>query len=98
MKKAGIRAGWQIGPESYMLSGMKKGWKIISTTARLGGGAPLKEYFLVAIADPDEAIKALQKRENLLDAEITLVGEASDELVERLDVRPGEILCVLAAS
>jgi hypothetical protein len=34
---------------------MASGWKIITTTKRLGGGQPMKEYFLVAIADRDEA-------------------------------------------
>jgi hypothetical protein len=37
---------------------MASGWKIITATKRLGGGPPMKEYFLVAIADRDEAVKA----------------------------------------
>jgi hypothetical protein len=30
---------------------MAKVWKIIVATERMGGGAPLKEYFLVAVPD-----------------------------------------------
>jgi hypothetical protein len=38
---------------------MAKGWKIISIVPRMGGGPSLKEYYLVAISDRDEAVKAL---------------------------------------
>jgi hypothetical protein len=41
---------------------MASGWKIITATKRLGGGPPMKEYFLVAIEDQDEAVKALRER------------------------------------
>jgi len=58
----------------------------------------MKEYFLVAIADWDEAVKALRERRQLLDVQITVAGQASDECLERLDVRPGEIFCVMAVS
>ena len=77
---------------------MASGWKIITATKRLGGGPPMKEYFLVAIADRDEAVKALRERRQLLDVQITVAGQASDEYLERLDVRPGEIFCVMPVS
>ena len=54
----------------------------------------MKEYFLVAIADRDEAVKALRVRRQLLDVQITVAGQATDEYLEWLDVRPGEILCI----
>jgi hypothetical protein len=77
---------------------MASGWKIITATKRLGGGPPIKEYFLVAIADRDEAVKALRERRQLLDVQITVAGQATDEYLEWLDVRPGEIFCVMAVS
>ena len=58
----------------------------------------MKEYFLVAIADRDEAVKALRERRQLLDVQITVAGQATDEYLEWLDVRPGEIFCVMAVS
>jgi hypothetical protein len=45
---------------------MAKGWKTVSATKRLGGGPLMKEYFLVAIADRDGALKALREPKNLL--------------------------------
>ncbi len=77
---------------------MAKGWKVISDTKRLGGGPPLKEYFLVAIADREEAVKALRERKKLLDADIKVDGEATAETLDWLDVKGGEILSVLAVS
>jgi hypothetical protein len=67
---------------------MASGWKIITATKRLGG-QPMKEYFLVAIADRDEAVKALRVRRQLLDVQITVAGQATDE---------SEIFCVMAVS
>ena len=77
---------------------MAGGWKIISATKRLGGGPPLKEYFLVAISDKTEALAALRDRKNLADAELVVSGEATADYLAWLDVRGGEILCVLAVS
>ena len=58
----------------------------------------MKEYFLVVIADRDEAVKALRDRRQLLDVQITVAGQATDEYLEWLDVRPGEIFSVMAVS
>ena len=69
-----------------------------TATKRLGGGPPMKEYFLVAIADRNRAVKALRERRQLLDVQITVAGQATDEYLEWLDVRPGEIFCVMAVS
>ena len=78
---------------------MTKTWKIIATTKRLGGGPPLKEYFLVAISNQAAALDALRaKRPDLLDAELTIDGEATPEDVKWLDVQGGEIFCVMAVS
>jgi hypothetical protein len=41
----------------------------------------------------------LRKRRNLgADADLTVVGEASPDYVEWLDVKDGEVFCVLAIS
>ena len=58
----------------------------------------MKKYFLVAIADRDEAVKALRERRQLLDVQITVAGQATNEYLGWLDVRPGEIFCVMAVS
>jgi hypothetical protein len=79
---------------------MAKVWKVISSTKRMGGwGPPLKEYFLVAIGDQNTALKSLrQRRPDVAESELTIVGEASPDYVEWLDVKDGDILCVLAVS
>jgi hypothetical protein len=75
---------------------MGGGWKIIAATERLGGGPPVKEYYLVAIPDIDMAITELRDREKLLDATFTVAGAADSAALDWLDVRDGEILCVMA--
>jgi hypothetical protein len=77
---------------------MPKVWKIIASTKSIDGGRPLKKYFLVAISDQFAARAALRKRRNLDDAELTVVGEATPEFVEWLDVKDGEILSVMEVS
>ena len=79
---------------------MAKVWKVISSTERMGGGGPpLKEYFLVAIADPDAALKALRYRRPDVEAStMTVVGEATPDYVEWLGVKDGDIFCVVAVS
>jgi hypothetical protein len=76
---------------------MAVAWKIAATTER-AGGEPLKEYFLVAIADQAKAIEALRSRRNLADVHqhVRIVGEAEPEFLDWLDVKEGEIFCVMA--
>ncbi len=50
----------------------------------------MKEYFLVVIVDRDEAVKALRERRQLLDVQITVAGQATDEYLEWLAMT-GEI-------
>jgi hypothetical protein len=59
------------------------------------GGAPQKLYFLVAISDQFDAMSALRKRPTLHNADLTVVGEASPNDVEWLDVKDGEIFSVM---
>jgi hypothetical protein len=74
-------------------------WKIVVVTKRTGGQkmTPLKEFYLVGVGDnPQDALKALHEKEGLDDAELQLIGEAPPNVVEWLDMKPGEILCVMA--
>ena len=73
---------------------MAEGWKIIASMPRLDGRAPLKEYYLVAIADKEKAIAELCDRERLKGAHITVAGAAGPDSLDWLDVRDGEILYV----
>ena len=75
---------------------MAKVWKIKAHEVKhMGGGPPLKEYYLVAMSDQFAAMSALRKRPTLRDADLTVVGEASPDDVEWLDVKDGEIFCVM---
>jgi hypothetical protein len=77
---------------------MSKIWKIISSTERMGGGgAPLKEYFLVAISEQKDALRRPKyKRPDIERSELTVVGEASPDYVEWFGVKEGDIFCLLA--
>ena len=64
-----------------------------------GGGPPLKEYFLVAIADRNAALAALRnRRPDVEESEMTIVGEASPDYVEWLDMKDDDIRCVQLVS
>jgi hypothetical protein len=59
---------------------------------------PTKEYLPVALLDQVAAhIVLRQRRFDLIGGDFTVVGEASPESVEWLDVMDGQILSVLAA-
>jgi hypothetical protein len=73
---------------------MTAGWKIIVYTKRLGGGPPIQEFFIVAIADQAEALRVLRERKGLLDAEIQPQGEVTAADLEWLHVKGGEIFSV----
>ena len=79
---------------------MGKVWKITCLTKRMGGGGPpLKEYFLVAIADRNAALAALRnRRPDVEKSEMTIVGEASPDYVEWLDMKDDDIRCVQLVS
>ena len=74
---------------------MAKVWKITVLEEHMGGGAPRKQYFLVAMSDQFAALSALRKRPGLRDVDLTVVGEASPNDVEWLDLKDGEIFCVM---
>ena len=50
---------------------------------------------LVAMSDQSAALSALRKRPGLRDIDLTVVGEASPNDVEWLDLKDGEIFCVI---
>ena len=58
----------------------------------------MKEYFIVALEDRHEAVRVLRERKNLVDADITVIGEVWAKQLDWLDVRGGEIFSVLAIS
>jgi hypothetical protein len=79
---------------------MPRTWRIVATTPPSGDGwPPLKEYFLVAIDDPGEALRTLRLRRDLSEkVGLVIDGEASPEYTEWLDVQRGQILSVVAVS
>ena len=75
---------------------MAKVWKITALYEELmKGGPPRKECFLVAMPDQFAAMSTLRKRPTLRDADLTVVGEASPDDVEWLEIKDGEIFCVM---
>ena len=73
---------------------MMSGWKIVVSIAYPDGRPPVKEYYIVAIADREQAIAELRDRERLTDAHTAIAGHAGPDWLEWLDVRPGEILFI----
>ncbi len=74
---------------------MARGWIIIAHRNQERIGAPLKEWYAVAIPDRVRAVEALRLRKNLLDATLTVDGEASPEYLDQLDVKDGQILSIV---
>ena len=74
---------------------MARGWIIIAHREQDGTGAPLKEWYAVAIPDRVEAVEALRWRKNLLNATLTVESEASPEYLDQLDVKDGQILSIV---
>lgn len=75
---------------------MAKGWKIVASMGRLDGGPPVRQYYLVAIADKTTAVAELRDREKLIGAQIIVAGAAGPDSLDWLDVRDGEIFCVFS--
>jgi hypothetical protein len=73
-----------------------KVWKVISSTKRMGGdGPPLEEFFLVAISDKSDALAALRmRRPDLERSAFNVVGEASANYVEWLNLKNNDIVCL----
>jgi hypothetical protein len=78
---------------------MPVAWKIIATTARVGGKPnlpPQHEYFLAAFPDQAVALKALcAKRPDLNGAQFEVKGEADRWFIDWLDVKDGQILSIM---
>jgi hypothetical protein len=74
-------------------------WKIVVATENIAGGSRFKEYFLVAIPDQVAALIALRQRlPHLIGADFEVLGQASPEIVEWLDLRESQILTITAIS
>jgi hypothetical protein len=69
---------------------MAKGWIIIAHRKQEDTGAPLKEWYAVAIPDWVQAVEA-----NLFNASLTVDSEASPEYLDQLDVKDGQILSIV---
>ena len=74
---------------------MARGWIIIARRKQGDTGAPLQEWYAVAIPDRVEAVEALRSRQNLLDATLAVDSEASPEYLDQLDVKDGQILSIV---
>ena len=74
---------------------MTRGWIIVAHRKQEGTGAPLKEWYAVAMPDQVRAVETLRLRKNLLDATLTVDSEASPEYLDQLDVKDGQILSIM---
>jgi hypothetical protein len=75
---------------------MSAGWKITSSRVEWGARPAQKEHFIVAISDPGAAVAALRdSREDLVDADITVVSEATSDDLKWLEANTGEIFTVM---
>lgn len=74
---------------------MAKGWQIVVATERLGSDDPDVEHFIVAVADSERAVEVLRERKKLTPDQKTLVfGEASDQVLQFLNAKRGEVYAV----
>jgi hypothetical protein len=73
-------------------------WIVITITHR-DAGPPLKQHFLVAIADQAQAVEALRIRRKLPEADMMVVGEATTKFLERAgatDIEEAQIREIMA--
>lgn len=75
---------------------MAKGWKFEVFRERLGGGSSVKALYVVALSDQMGATAKLRSQEGFLDERIEVVAEADQALLDRWDVKAGEVFCVVA--
>jgi hypothetical protein len=74
---------------------MPRAWHIIAETEHLGGEPkrpPSREYFLVAMPRVEQAVQSLRMRQNLLEAKLAVVGEATLGFIDRFGIKDGEII------
>jgi hypothetical protein len=72
---------------------MAKGWKVVTVLPNTGGGTPLQEWSLVAIADKSQAIRAIKARHP--HAAIRVDSEADAELLAKYRVLDGKIFVLV---
>jgi hypothetical protein len=72
---------------------MAGGWKISAVRPGRGAsGAMRRELFLVAIADKDEAVRAVQAC--LPDAEVKVDAEASPDILAEYQINDGQMFVI----
>jgi hypothetical protein len=81
-----------------ILGPMPSAWKIIAYRRPREIEEPsVREFYFVALPQKEAAIAVLRMRHGFDDAELEVAGEAPAETLEWLDIKPGQILRVLAA-
>jgi hypothetical protein len=75
---------------------MTPGWKIVTVLPNPGGGSPLQEWCLVAIAYKGSAVRAVKARHP--HAAIRVDSEADAELLAKYDVKDGKIFVLVEGS
>jgi hypothetical protein len=73
---------------------MPVAWHIIAEIHPVGresGASPVREYFVVAMTEPDHAVESLQMRKDLSESKLTVVGEATPAFIENFNIKEGEI-------
>jgi hypothetical protein len=67
-------------------------------SAPAGDRGALRECYLVALPQKDAALAVLRMRHGFDDAELEVAGEAPAEMLEWLDIKPGQIFRVSAVT
>jgi len=76
---------------------MPAAWKVIVRKRPRAIGEPsAREFYLVALPEEEAAVAVLRMREGYDDAELEVTGQASADLLEWLDIKPGQVFCVWA--
>jgi hypothetical protein len=78
-----------------ILGPMPRAWKIVAYRRPREIEEPsVREFYLVALPQKDAAIAVLRMRHGFDDAELEVAGEAPAEMLEWLDIKPGQIFRV----
>ena len=93
--RAGSLVSWYPKDEGS-LGRMTSGWQIAEVLPTPVGASPLQGWWLVAIPDKGEAIRAIKARHP--HAAIRVNSEADAELLAKYDVRDGKIFVLVEGS
>jgi hypothetical protein len=82
-----------------ILGTMPSAWKIVAYRRPREIEEPsVRECYLVALPQKDAALAVLRMRHGFDDAELEVAGEAPAEMLEWLDIKPGQIFRVSAVT